>query len=129
MRDSGLMHALLQIETRDELLGHPKLGDSWEGFVIESILAAAPDEAESRFYRSSAGAEIDLILTFRDQRWAVEIKHTSAPKVSKGFYIACEDINPTEKFVIHAGSESFPIGEGIQTLPLQMFMQKLREYA
>jgi predicted AAA+ superfamily ATPase len=129
VRDSGLMHALLQIETRDELLGHPKLGDSWEGFVIESILAAAPDEAESRFYRSSAGAEIDLILTFRDQRWAVEIKHTSAPKVSKGFYIACEDINPTEKFVIHAGSESFPIGEGIQTLPLQMFMQKLREYA
>jgi predicted AAA+ superfamily ATPase len=129
VRDSGLMHALLQIETRDELLGHPKLGDSWEGFVIESILAAAPDEAESRFYRSSAGAEIDLILTFRDQRWAVEIKHTSAPKVSKGFYIACEDINPTEKFVIHAGSESFPIGEGIQAIPLQMFMQKLREYA
>jgi predicted AAA+ superfamily ATPase len=129
VRDSGLMHALLQIETRDELLGNPKLGDSWEGFVIENILAAAPDEAESRFYRSSAGAEIDLILTFRDQRWAVEIKHTSAPKVSKGFYIACEDINPTEKFVIHAGSESFPIGEGIQAMPLQSFMKKLREYA
>ena len=129
VRDSGLMHALLQIETRDELLGNPKLGDSWEGFVIENILAAAPDEAESRFYRSSAGAEIDLILNFGNRRWAIEIKHTSAPKVSKGFYIACEDIKPTGKFVIHAGSESFPIGEGIQAMPLQSFMKKLREYA
>lgn len=128
VRDSGLLHTLLQIENRDALLGNPKLGDSWEGFVIENIFSVAPSGAQSWFYRTSAGAEIDLVLKFGDQCWAIEIKHTGAPKVSKGFYIACEDIQPTAKFVIHAGQDSFPIGEGIEATALNVFLKKLAKY-
>ncbi len=125
VRDSGLVHALLQIDTYDALLSHPKVGDSWEGFVIENLLAAAPDGTEAFFYRTSRGAEIDLVLQFGAERWAVEIKRTSTPKLSKGFYIACEDIQPTRKFVVHGGVDAFPMGEGIEAVTLGGAMSML----
>ena len=128
VRDSGLMHTLLLIETRDALLGHPKLGNSWEGFVIENLLSVAPDETHANFYRTSAGAEIDLVLQFGSERWAVEIKHTAAPKLSKGFHLACEDISPTRRLVIHAGDESFPMGQGTEALTLIDAMSRLEAY-
>lgn len=125
VRDSGLMHTLLQIETRDALLGHPKLGNSWEGFVVENLLSVTPDDTQANFYRTSAGAEIDLVLRFGAERWAVEIKHTAAPKLSKGFHLACEDISPTRRLVVHAGDESFPIGQGIEAMSLVDAMTEL----
>ncbi|MCB1450336.1 MAG: ATP-binding protein [Nitratireductor sp.] len=125
VRDSGLMHALLQIETREALLGHPKLGDSWEGFVVENLLAVAPEGTEAHFYRTSAGAEIDLVLRFGAEKWAIEIKHTHAPKVSRGFHLACDDIAPTQRFIVHAGRDRFPVAEGIDAIPLMRLMERL----
>ncbi len=118
VRDSGLVHALLQIDTYDARLSHPNVGDSCEGFVIVNLLATAPDGTDALFYRTSRGAEIDLVFQFGAERWAVEIKRTSAPKLSKGLYIACEDIQPTRKFVVHGGAEAFPMGEGIEAVTL-----------
>jgi len=97
-----------------------------EGFVIESILAVASAYTDAFFYRTSAGAEIDLVLNFGDQRWAIEIKHTAAPKVSKGFYLACEDINLTAKFVVHAGADRFPISNEVEAIALHLLMNKLQ---
>jgi uncharacterized protein len=125
VRDSGLVHALLRIGTHDDLLSHPVLGASWEGFVIENLLATAPDGTEPYFYRTNAGAEIDLILQFGAERWAIEIKRTSAPKVSKGFYIACDDIKPTRRIVVHSGAEPFPMGGGVEAMPLPVAMDIL----
>lgn len=116
IRDSGLTHALLGIETRDDLLGHPVAGPSWEGFVIESLLAVAPTGTRASFYRTAAGAEIDLILEMgaRHGVWAIEVKRTSAPRLEKGFRIALDDIKPTRAFVVHGGNDGFPIGNGIE---------------
>lgn len=125
LRDSGLMHSLLQISNYDSLLGHPKSGDSWEGFVLENILSTAPDDTEATFYRTAAGAEIDLVLQFADQIWAIEIKRTSAPKLSKGFYLACADIRPTAKFVVYSGEECYQLPEQITVLPLATLLARL----
>jgi uncharacterized protein len=125
VRDSGLVHALLQIGTHDDLLSHPVLGASWEGFVIENLIAVAAEGTEPYFYRTSAGAEIDLILQFGRERWAIEIKRTSAPKVSKGFYTACDDIKPTRRIIVHSGDEPFPMSEGVEAMPLPTAMLQL----
>jgi uncharacterized protein len=125
VRDSGLVHALLQIGTHDDLLSHPVLGASWEGFVIENLIAVAAEGTEPYFYRTSAGAEIDLILQFGRERWAIEIKRTSAPKVSKGFYTACDDIKPTRRIIVHSGDEPFPMREGVEAMPLPTATQQL----
>jgi predicted AAA+ superfamily ATPase len=96
--------------SHEDVLGHPVAGGSWEGFVIESIIAAAPDGTEPNFYRTSAGAEIDLLLTLPgNELWAVEIKRGSAPKLSRGFHQACTDLNPTRRFVVYGGTERFPL--------------------
>ena len=118
IRDSGLTHALLGIETLDDLLGHPIAGPSWEGFVIESLLAVAPIGARASFYRTSAGAEIDLILEMgvRHGVWAIEIKRSRAPHIEKGFRIALEDIKPTRAFVVHGGNDRFPMGNGVEAI-------------
>jgi predicted AAA+ superfamily ATPase len=124
IRDSGICHALLGIETLDELLSHPVIGGSWEGFIIEQILNQLPAHTRAGFYRTSTGAEIDLIIeTNKTQRWAIEIKRSSAPSVSKGFHTACQDIAPTHKIVVHSGESSFPLGEGIQAMPLSHLLQ------
>jgi len=125
LRDSGLMHSLLQISDYDSLLGHPKSGDSWEGFVLENILSVAPGDTEATFYRTAAGAEIDLVLQFADQTWAIEIKRTSAPKLSKGFYLACADIQPTAKFVVYTGEECYQSADQVTVLPLPDLLERL----
>lgn len=119
VRDSGICHALLGIETLDELLGHPVVGGSWEGFVIETIVGALPRHASWGYYRTAGGAEIDLVVDMgADEIWAIEIKRSTAPSVSKGFHSACEDLKPKRKLVVHAGDESFPLARDIEAIPL-----------
>lgn len=124
VRDSGLTHALLNITNFNDLIGHPVVGGSWEGFVIENIMAVAGPRVQPFFYRTAGGAEIDLVLEMPGkERWAIEIKRSSAPSLGKGFHIACEDIKPTKKFVVYAGKDSFSMGGGIRAISLHELMQ------
>ncbi|CAH1658740.1 ATP-binding protein [Chelatococcus asaccharovorans] len=128
IRDSGLVHALLGLETLDDLLGHPVSGPSWEGFVIETVHAAMPDGSRTNFYRSSAGAEVDLVVTLPGgRRWAVEIKRSLSPKAERGFHHACEDLEPERRIVVYPGTEVFPLGHDIEVLPLRKLGEALAE--
>lgn len=119
IRDSGLLHTLLGLTAQDDILGHPVAGGSWEGFGIENLIAAAPEGARANFYRTSAGAEIDLLLTLPgDEVWAFEIKRSTAPKVARGFHQACEDLQPARRIVIYPGIETYPAGGDIEVMPL-----------
>ncbi|MDD5269141.1 MAG: ATP-binding protein [Methylococcales bacterium] len=119
VRDSGIAHALLGIGDKEALLGHPVCGRSWEGFVIENCLSVAPPHSEASFYRSSAGAECDLLLTFPDQTtWAIEIKRSLSPSLQKGFYFAQDDIQPAASFLIYPGAETYSIAEGVKAIGL-----------
>lgn len=128
IRDTGLLHALLNIADRDSLLGHPVVGASWEGFVIENLINAAPVLSVPGFYRTSGGAEIDLVLELPGgERWAIEVKRSRAAKPARGFYEACEDIKPAKRFVVHAGSERFPISEDVQAIGLRELADNLSQ--
>lgn len=118
VRDSGLVHALLGIEDLDALAGHPVVGTSWEGFVIETLLAAAPPRTMASFYRTVVGAEIDLVLELPGSHglWAIEIKRSLSPVLGKGFHIARADLAPARSFVVHAGTDRYPLGEGIEAI-------------
>jgi hypothetical protein len=119
VRDSGLVHALLNISNMETLLEHPVVGQSWECFAIESLLVASADKVQGYFYRTSGGAEIDLLLALPDGAlWAVEIKRSLAPKIERGFYEACNDLKPARKFVVYPGQETYPITEDIDAIPL-----------
>jgi predicted AAA+ superfamily ATPase len=126
VRDSGITHALLNIPDYNSLLGHPVVGGSWEGFVIENIMAVTPSRVQPYYYGTPRGAEIDLVLEFPGgTKWAIEIKRNSAPSISKGFYIGCEDIKPDKRFVVYSGSDTFPMGEDITAISLPNLMQEL----
>jgi predicted AAA+ superfamily ATPase len=119
VRDTGLLHGLLGLTTLDDVLGHPVAGASWEGFVVETIHAVMPDGGRANFYRTAAGAEIDLVVTLPGgRRWAIEIKRSLSPKVGRGFHHACLDIAPNRRIVVYPGNEAFPLGNDIQVLPL-----------
>ena len=129
VRDSGLVHALLGLQTLDDVLGHPVAGSSWEGFVIEQLLAAAP-QAQASFYRTSHGAEADLVLQLRNgQTWVVEVKRSSAPTVSKGFYIAAADVSATRKLLVAPVADSYTMREGIEVMNPMVAAQQLAQYA
>lgn len=127
VRDSGLVHALLNIEDFNELSGHPVVGTSWEGFVIENLLATVPRRTQASFYRTSAGAEIDLILELPGKSgvWAVEVKHGLVPHTERGFHNACTDIEPAQTFVVHAGTDRFPLAEGVEAIGLRDMVEEL----
>jgi predicted AAA+ superfamily ATPase len=116
VRDSGIVHALLNISTYDGLLGHPVSGSSWEGFVIENILSICPRNVDAYFYRTATGVEIDLLLSYADELMAIEVKRSSFPTLSKGFHIACEDIKPTSKWVVHLGNYEYKLPDDITVL-------------
>ncbi|AQG79259.1 ATP-binding protein [Spirosoma montaniterrae] len=127
IRDSGITHALLNLTTLDDLLGHPVAGASWEGFVIENLLTCLPSGVTPWFYRTSAGAEIDLVIERnRQQLYAIEIKRSFTPSISKGFYSGCDDIGATGRFVVYPGSERYPIAKDVTAIPLVEMMQELR---
>ena len=120
VRDSGLLHALLNIETLDRLAGHPVIGASWEGFVLENLLAVLPWRTQPLFYRTAVGAEIDLVLERPDgERWAIEIKRGLAAKLERGFHHAREDLSPTKSFVVYSGEERYPVAEGVEAIGLR----------
>lgn len=120
LRDSGLLHTLLRLDDYEDILGHPIAGESWEGFVIENLIRAAPERTEASYYRTSAGAEIDLLLDLGSKHgiWVVEIKRSTAPKVSKGFHHSIDDIKPAKAFVVYAGEERYPKGKDIEAIGL-----------
>jgi uncharacterized protein len=126
VRDSGLVHALLGLASEDDVLGHPISGASWEGFVIETLIAASPEGTQACFYRTAAGAEIDLVLTLPGgDHWAIEIKRSLTPKVERGFYHACDDIAPARRIVVYPGSEVYPIANRIDVSPLRQVGEAL----
>ncbi len=128
VRDSGVTHALLNIESVNDLLGHPVSGGSWEGYVIENISALLPKLTTMGFYRTKGGAEIDLILDMgKEGIWAIEIKQSSVPKLSRGFYTACEDLKPDRKFVVHGGKDSFPMNDAVEAVSLHNMMKIISE--
>lgn len=126
VRDSGLLHALLDIGDFNVLSGHPVVGAAWEGFVIENLLAVAPFRTHASFYRTSAGAEIDLLLELpRGQRWAVEVKLGSAPRLERGFHHAREDIQPDRSFVVYSGTARYPLTGGIEAIGVRDLAHEL----
>ena len=128
VRDSGLVHALLGIATLDDLLAHPVAGMSWEGWVIENLIAAAPAGTEAFCYRTSAGAEIDLVLELRPgKRWAFECKRSLTPTPARGFHEGCKDLNPERKLVIYPGVDSYPLGQDVECVPLMEAVGMLRK--
>jgi len=129
VRDSGITHALLGIADYNHVSGHPVFGSSWEGFVIENLLSVAPDRTLASFYRTSAGAEIDLVLEFPGltEKWAIEIKSGLGPKLGKGFYNSFDDIKPDSICVVYAGSERYPITEDTDAIGLVELAQELRD--
>jgi predicted AAA+ superfamily ATPase len=119
VRDSGLVHALLGVPDKEALLGHPVVGASWEGMAIENLLSVLGDKALASFYRTSGGAEVDLVLDWPDGRvWAIEVKRSSAPKVERGVRSALDDLQPERSFVVYAGEERFPLTERVEAISL-----------
>ena len=115
--DSGIAHALLGLADLEAILAHPVAGASWEGFVVEQLLAAAP-AVEASFYRTAHGAEADLVLRFRDgETWVVEIKRSSAPTVSKGFHLAAADVGATRKLLVAPVATAYPLRDGVEVMP------------
>jgi predicted AAA+ superfamily ATPase len=128
VRDSGLIHALLGISDHHTLAGHPVVGASWEGFVLENLLAVATARGAG-FYRTAAGAEMDLVLQMpgRLGLWAIEIKRGLTPTLRKGFHIARQDLKPRRSFVVYAGEERYPITEDVEAISLRAMASLLRE--
>jgi len=128
VRDSGLVHALLGLETLEDLLGHPVAGASWEGFVLENLLAAAPERTEASFYRTAVGAEVDLVLDLpRGKRWMVEMKRGTTPTLSRGFHEACDDLQPEKRFVVYSGQERYPKTAQVEVISLTELAMELQK--
>lgn len=127
VRDSGLVHALLGLTSLNDVAGHPVCGPSYEGFCIDNLMAAAGPQYTAYSYRTHAGAEIDLLLEHAGQPWmAIEIKRSSAPALSKGFDIACDDLNIEQRYVVYPGSDRFPMRYGTQAVGLVELMRLLQ---
>jgi len=126
VRDSGILHGLLNINSFDNLLGHPIAGASWEGFVIDNLSSFLPTGSEGYYYRTARGAEIDLVLRLVDGRvLAIEIKRSLAPKVERGFHEAVKDINPSHRFVVYPGNEKFPLSNDTWAISLVDLMKEV----
>ncbi len=128
VRDSGLVHALLDLETLHDLTGHAVAGASWEGLAIESLIAAAGDRYTPTFFRTADGAEVDLVLERGGAvAVAIEVKRSSAPAPSRGLRLATDVLQPKEIFIVHGGSGEWPAGGGITAIPLQALAGRIAE--
>ncbi|MGB5746195.1 MAG: DUF4143 domain-containing protein, partial [Desulfobacterales bacterium] len=117
VRDTGLLHQLLGIGSEKELLSHPKVGASWEGLVIEQILALSqPDEAY--FWATHQGAEIDLVLRSEGRLFGVECKRTDRPRITPSIRIALDDLGLEQVAIIYPGRKRFPVATGVEAVPL-----------
>ena len=126
LRDSGVLHALLGLATVKDLQGHPVAGASWEGFVVEQVAAQLPPDAHLSFYRTAAGTEIDLVIEHRARKIGVEIKFSSAPKPTKGFWQALQDLSLDRAYVIAPVPRRYPLAGGVEVLPLSEVATLLR---
>jgi hypothetical protein len=126
IRDSGLLHCLLGIETMEELFAHPVYGSSFEGYVIENIVSRLP-RWDASFFRTSNGAEIDLLLTRGKRRIALEIKSSTSPKISTGFRSSIETIAPEKAYIIAPVEDAYPVADNITVLPLDEFIKKIEQ--
>jgi uncharacterized protein len=128
VRDSGIVHALLDLETWNDVLGHPVVGASYEGFVIENLIQCAGPRFRPCFYRTHDGAEIDLLLERGGQpEIAIEVKRSSAPSVDKGFGLACDDLKVRQRYVVYPGEATYPIRQGAQAIGLPELAQQLQD--
>jgi predicted AAA+ superfamily ATPase len=126
IRDSGILHRLLNISDYETLLGHPLLGASWEGFVLESIISSLSSKWQYSYYRTATQAEIDLVLEGpKQQTIAIEIKRTSSPKLAKGFHLACEDIKATKKFVVYTGADRFTLTSDTEAVSIRALLAEI----
>ncbi|GAA0553718.1 ATP-binding protein [Chitinophaga japonensis] len=127
LRDTGILHKLLNISDFDSLLGHPVVGASWEGFVAENIIVNLSNKWRYSYYRTTTQTEIDLVLEGPgSQVWAIEIKRSAAPTIRKTFHTACEDIGATRKFVVYSGMERFPMPEKTEAIGLIDFLKLIK---
>jgi len=128
VRDSGLTHALLDLETWEQVLGHPVAGASWEGFAVENLIAVAGDRRTPYFYRTEDGAEIDLLFERGGTvDMVIEIKRSTAPTLSRGFNLARQALKPREGYLVHGGTDSWPMADGVTAIGLRELMQRLAE--
>jgi uncharacterized protein len=126
LRDSGIVHALLDIPNKEALLGHPVVGASYEGFAIETLLRCAPEKVQGYHYRTSGGAEIDLLLVWPDGKsWAIEVKRSLSPTVGRGFHSGCADLRPVRKLIVYPGTEPMHVATDIDALPLTSLAREL----
>jgi predicted AAA+ superfamily ATPase len=127
LRDSGLAHALLQVGTEEELHSHPKVGASWEGFVLEHLVRWLDAERDGYFWGTHAGAELDFLVVRRGQRWGFEIKFNEAPSTTRAMHAAITDLKLERLWVVHPGGMSFPLTEKIQATPLTALPAELAQ--
>jgi predicted AAA+ superfamily ATPase len=125
IRDTGILHALLNIRTMDELFAHPVFGDSWEGLVVENILSAVPDGVSCGYYRTSNGAEMDLVLERGTSRIGIECKASSSPKITRGFWSAMDDLKLTEVLIVAPVDSAYPYGNGVTVCSLRECLTRL----
>jgi predicted AAA+ superfamily ATPase len=125
VRDSGLLHRLANVPDVESLLGSPLCGRSWEGFAIEQLLARLPDSWRSSYYRTSARAEIDLVLEGPGHVLALEVKRTATPRPERGFRNGCEDVRASGRFYVVPSGEAHPLGHGIEAVPLPDMLSRL----
>lgn len=125
IRDSGILHALLNIKTMDDLFAHPVFGDSWEGLVVENILSSIPDRISSGYYRTSNGAEMDLVLEAGTSRIGIECKASSSPKVTRGVWSAKEDLKLNEVLIVAPVDSAYPYGDGVTVCSLAECLARL----
>jgi len=129
VRDSGLVHNLLSISDKEQLLGHPIVGMSWEGFIIENILRVTTNKANAYFYSTASGTEMDLVLEMPNSEiWAIEVKRSSAPKLNKRFRQATKDIQSHRNFIVYSGNDEYRVESDTTVLTLRAFAEKLQEY-
>ncbi|MBK8643907.1 MAG: DUF4143 domain-containing protein [Saprospiraceae bacterium] len=117
MRDTGLLHALLRIETISQLQGHPALGSSWEAYILQEIITRLPPRSDIYFYRTHEGTEADVVITLQGiPEILIEIKYSTTPKPSKGFFIAQNDLSISKNFIICPVSRSYLLTKDITVL-------------
>jgi predicted AAA+ superfamily ATPase len=118
IRDSGLVHALLNIASIDDLQGHPIVGASWEGFVLEQVRAHAPAGSELGFYRTAAGSELDLVVSTGKRLLGFEVKFSASPTVTRGFWQSLEDLGVDKGYVIAPVERRYPLADNVEVIPL-----------
>ncbi len=128
LRDSGFLHALLRIDDEESLLSHPIVGASWEGFVVENVLSAGPPGSRGYYYRAAGGAEIDLLVVLPDgKRYAIEVQRRLQPVPTRAFVSACNDVEPTDAFIVYPGRETYRLAERVTAASLADVAEALSE--